>query len=410
MTQPPEIVIDQKRLDSLCEQWRAQGRFVFDTEFIRDETYDAALCLIQVTTGENVILIDPTVGLDVAVFWSLVTDPNVVTIVHAGKEDFDVCLRMTGEPPRNVFDVQIAAGLVGLHYPLSLTRLVEQMLQKRIAKGQTMTDWLRRPLTEDQIRYAVEDVVYLPRIYELLVTELRRRGRESWAHEEFRRFEDPQFYKPPVQERAYKLKGTTRLDGVGLAVLTKLIEWRERWAKEKNRPIRALIRDDVLVEIARRRPTDAGSIQVLRGFPQSKNPKIVREVLDLVKAGMATPRSEQPPVVEIREESPMEKAMVDLLSAVVRAICFEEGIATELLGTTQRIREFLDAANAQKTDAVLMAGWRGEFIGRRLSDLLAGRSEIHLSGWPDHPELAVVAHGGNQSSQHGDRDCRHCAG
>lgn len=392
MTHPSEIVTDQKRLETLCTEWRARGAFVFDTEFIRDDTYDAALCLIQVTTGDGVVLIDPTAGLDVAVFWSLVTDPNVVTIVHAGKEDFDVCLRMTGEPPRNVFDVQIAAGFVGLHYPLSLIRLVEQTLQKRIAKGQTMTDWLRRPLTADQIRYAVEDVMYLPRVYELLVGELRNRGREEWAQEEFRRFEDPQFYKPPVQERVHKLKGTTRLDGVGLAVLAKLIEWRDRWAKEKNRPIRALIRDDVLVEIARRRPTDAGSIQVLRGFPQSKNPKTVREVLELVKAGMATPRSEQPPVQEFREESAMEKATVDLLSAVVRAICFEEGVATELVGTTQRIREFLDETQAGGNAAVLMNGWRGEFIGRRLSDLLSGKSELHLSGWPNQPQLTIVTH------------------
>lgn len=389
--QPSEIVIDQKRLDELCGQWRAAGKFVFDTEFIRDDTYDAALCLIQVTTGNGVTLVDPTAGLDVGVFWELVTDPRIVTIVHAGKEDFDVCLRMTGKPPRNVFDVQIAAGFVGLHYPLSLVRLVEQMLNKRIAKGQTMTDWLRRPLTADQIHYAVEDVVYLPRIYELLVEQLQGRGRMEWAREEFLRFEDPQFYRPPVQERVHKLKGTARLDGPGLAVLTKLIEWRERWAKEKNRPIRALIRDDVLVEIARRRPTDAGSIQVLRGFPQSKNPKIVREVLEMVKAGLAMPRNEQPAVAEPRDESPMTKATVDLLSAVVRAICFEEGVATELVGTTQKIREFLDATRSEDAGPVsLLAGWRNEFIGQRLEALLSGRSELHLSGWPNEPRLTIV--------------------
>lgn len=389
--QPSEIVVEQKRLEELCATWRAAGKFVFDTEFIRDDTYDAALCLIQVTTGDGVILVDPTAGLDVGVFWALVSDPNVVTIVHAGKEDFDVCLRMTGEPPRNVFDVQIAAGMVGLHYPLSLVRLVEQTVHRRIAKGQTMTDWLRRPLTADQIRYAVEDVAYLPRVYDLLVAELAKRGRTKWAEEEFRRFEDPQFYRPPVQERVFKLKGTTRLDGIGLAILTKLINWRDRWAKEKNRPIRALIRDDVLVEIARRRPTDAGSIQVLRGFPQAKNPKIVREVLDLVNAGLATPRSEQPPTAEVREDSPMAKAMVDLLSAVVRAICFEEGVATELVGTTQRIRDFLDAMQSDNPgETQLATGWRGEFIGRRLTDLLGGKSELHVSGWPESPQLTVV--------------------
>lgn len=389
--QPPEIVVEQKRLEQLCSAWRTAGKFVFDTEFIRDDTYDAVLCLIQVTTGGGVTLVDPTAGLDVGVFWELVTDPNIVTIVHAGKEDFDVCLRMTGRPPRNVFDVQIAAGFVGLHYPLSLVRLVEQTLNRRITKGQTMTDWLRRPLTADQIHYAVEDVAYLPAIHELLVEQLRQRGRLNWAREEFLRFEDPQFYKPPVQERVYKLKGTAKLDGPGLAVLAKLIEWRDRWAKEKNRPIRALIRDDVLVEIARRRPADVGSIQVLRGFPQSKNPKIVREVLEMVKAGLAMPRNEQPAAAEPRDESPMTKATVDLLSAVIRAICFEEGVAMELVGTTQKIREFLDAIRTEnKETASLFSGWRNDFIGRRLAALLSGRSELHLSGWPDEPRLTIV--------------------
>jgi len=139
----PELVTKQERLESLCRRWRRAGRFAFDTEFIRDDTDTATLCLVQVTLDSDVVLIDPTGKLEVAPFWELVTDKAVQTIVHAGKEDFEVCLRATGQPPRNVFDVQIAAGFVGLGYPLSLARRVNQALHQRIAKGQTLTDWLR---------------------------------------------------------------------------------------------------------------------------------------------------------------------------------------------------------------------------------------------------------------------------
>ena len=131
----PEFVTDQVRLETLCRRWRLAGRFAFDTEFIRDDTYDANLCLIQVSLNGEVVLLDPTAELDLGPFWKLVTDKTVQTIVHAGKEDFEVCLRATGKPPRNIFDVQIAAGFVGFGYPLSLSRLVSVALHRRITKG-----------------------------------------------------------------------------------------------------------------------------------------------------------------------------------------------------------------------------------------------------------------------------------
>jgi ribonuclease D len=391
--QSPEIIVDQAELDAHCARWRKAGRFAFDTEFIRDDTYDAQLCLIQATDGDAVVLIDPTVGLDLTGFWALVTDPGVTAIVHAGKEDFELCLRRTGLPPRNVFDVQIAAGFAGHGYPLSLSRLVEQTLHRRIAKAQTLTDWLRRPLTREQLRYAVEDVAHLVEIHGRLTEKLRQRGRLAWALEEFEKFENPEYYRPPVQERLFKLKGSRKLDGLGLVVLERLIEWRDRWAQERNRPTRALMRDDVLVEIARRRPSDAADLAVLRGFHQAKNPKVVEALLAVMREARATPRSQWPTPAEYREETPMMKATVEILSAVTRAICLEEELSHELVGSTQRLRELIDHQNGDtRTAPPLLVGWRAEFIGKRLIDVLEGRSELHFSGWPDNPRLEVVTH------------------
>ncbi|MGE0479678.1 MAG: ribonuclease D [Phycisphaerae bacterium] len=391
--EPGELIIDQPTLEACCRRWRELGCFAFDTEFIRDETYDAALCLIQVSADGEVVLIDPTADIDVGVFWALVTDPAVTTIVHAGKEDFDVCLRMTGKPPRNVFDVQLAAGLVGYHYPLSLTRLVEQALGQRISKAQTLTDWLRRPLTAEQIRYAIDDVAHLPRIQEHLAERLEKAGRRAWAREEFQRFEDAAYYKPPTQDRVARIKGTKRLDGPGLVALELLIEWRDRWAQEKNRPVRALIRDDVIVEIARRRPREPTELQVLRGFPQSRNPKIINEVLAIIEKARQTPRDQWPAVHEPVEYAPMIRATLDLLSAVMRALCDEHGVSVDLVGSAQRLRELIDHdLGLTRETPALLSGWRGKFIGEPLRDLLRGRSELRFSGWPKEPLIEVVTH------------------
>lgn len=392
---PPCIISDQARLEEYCRRWRGDGRFAFDTEFIRDDTYDAVLCLVQVCDAREVVLIDPTGDIDIARFWELVCDPALVKIVHAGKEDFDVCMTHTGAAPRNVFDVQIAAGFVGIGYPMSLARLVQHVLGRRLSKGQTLTDWLRRPLTAQQLRYAVDDVRFLPELHARLSGMLAERRREPWAREEFDRFENPQFYQRPVADRLGRVKGASRLDARGLALLERLVAWRDRWAQERNRPARAMMRDDVMVEIARRRPREASDLEVMRGFHQSRQPKIVGEVLRLVEEAHALPDSALPqPAVHV-EESQMERAAVDLLSAAARAICFEEGISHELFGSAQRLRELLKYSRERAAEVpALLRGWRGEFVGQRLLELLEGRCELHFSGWPDNPRLEAVRRAG----------------
>ena len=390
-----EIVTSPDRLADLCESWRAAGSFAFDTEFIRDETFDAQLCLLQVACGNEFVLVDPLDGLDLAPFWELVVDPALTTIVHAGKEDFEICLRESGSPPRNIFDVQIAAGFVSVGYPLSLSRLVDAVVSTKVTKGQTMTDWARRPLTDEQIQYAIDDVRYLPRVYEKLTEKLRKARRTTWAKEEFSRFESAELYKPPPEDRLFKLKGAKKLEGVSLAVLARLIEWRDAWAARKNRPIRSLCRDDVLVEIARRKPKRASQLEVLRGFSQARNKQVVAELLTLVEEAIKTPRADWPQAHVTREETPMMRAVTDILSAVLRANCYTHGVAQELVGSTQRLRELVDySLKAIDGTPPLLNGWRAKFIGQKLLDLLDGDSEIHLTGWPKKPRVRVITSNG----------------
>lgn len=391
MKSPTHLIADQATVDELCRQWRQAGTFAFDTEFIRDDTFEATLCLIQVACDGQVWLIDPLAGIDVKDFWQLVTDPAILKIVHAGKEDLDVCVTATGQMPRNVFDVQIAAGFVGLGYPLSLLRLAQATVHKRIAKGATLTDWARRPLTEEQFHYAVDDVAHLPAIHRHLEKQLDALGRAAWAREEFARFESPDLYQIAPEDRVAKMKGTRGFDGLSLLVLRRLVEWRENWAREKNRPIRAMMRDDILVEIAKRRPIRADQLEVLRGFPQARNPRIIGEILEIIQNAKAAPLESRPPAVEIQEESPMVRVVVDLLGAVLRATCVAENMEADLVATNQRLRDLLEYHEKKKqTPPALMTGWRRIFIGDRLIEVLEGRMELHLADWPHAPVLKLA--------------------
>lgn len=391
MRQPVQMIDTAQDLSRCCQAWRELGRFAFDTEFIRDETYDARLCLIQVADANGVTLIDPAEGLDTTPFWELVLDPSIRVIVHAGKEDFDLCVRLTGKPPRNVFDVQVAAGFVGVGYPMSLVRLVAALTNHRIAKGSTLTDWMRRPLTDDQLRYAVEDVSYLLEMADKLEGMLGSLNRAAWAAEEMLRLEDAEHYRPPVAERLHKFRGMKGLDSLGLAVLQRLIEWRDKWAQEKNRPIRAMMRDDILVEIARRRPTKAQQLEVLRGFPQAKNPRVIQQILDLVAETAKSPKSSWPQVEQVREESPMERAAVDLLAGYLRATCDIEKMEYELVGGAQRLRDMLDFLRGGTSERpIVLTGWREQFAGARLRALLEGRAQVRLVGWPDDLRLSTA--------------------
>lgn len=391
MTAPPALITEQRQVDALCGKLSDAGEFAFDTEFIRDDTFEARLCLIQVSTGNEVQLIDPTAEVDVSEFWRLVTDPSLLKIVHAGKEDFDVCVTACGQPPRNVFDVQIAAGFVGLGYPLSLLRLAAATVHKRIAKGATLTDWLRRPLTEEQLHYAVDDVAHLPAIRQRLQDQLDQLGRAAWAAEEFLRFENLEHYRIAPEDRVAKMKGTRGFDGLSLLVLRRLVDWRENWAREKNRPIRAMMRDDILVEIAKRRPTRPEQLQVLRGFPQARNPRIIGEILEIIQASKTAPVEMRPIATEVTEELPMTRVVVDLLGAVLRATCVAEQMEPDLVATNQRLRDLLAYHERQSGDQpLLLTGWRKKFIGDRLLDVVEGRMKLHLDGWPKEPLLILA--------------------
>jgi ribonuclease D len=390
MAQVP-VVTSAEGLDAVCDHVRATGRFGFDTEFIKEETFEPVVCLMQVATDAQTVLVDPlTDRLDVTPLWSLVADEGIEVIVHAGGEDLGLCYRALGRPPARVFDVQIAAGLVGMDYPLSLTRLVRAALGVRLPKSQTLTDWRRRPLSETQKRYAAEDVAYLPAIHRVVNERLSRLGRRPWAAEEFAKLESAEAYAFQRDATLGRIKGIGSLDGRRLAIARELVAERDALAKQLNRPARAVLRDHLLVEIARHGWTDTRQIRSLRGI--QLNNRSLRRLVEAVRRAPALSADPLPAGTPPPGETPEEAVLIALATAVIRAHCLKSDLAFPLVTTKRQIRAWVvEHVRGQASDSPpsLSRGWRGEVFAPLLEQVLSGAASIRLTEGPTCPKLEV---------------------
>ena len=362
-----EIITHPEDLTACCAELAKCTCLGFDTEFVGEDTYHPSLCLVQVATLDCLYLIDPLTTGPLDAFWQLIVDPARVVVVHAGREEVRLCRLWTGHTPGNLFDLQLAAGLLGLAYPLGYGTLINQVLGVQMTKGETLTEWRHRPLTSGQIRYAFDDVRYLLPVWQRLSARLEEKGRTEWAREEFARLAINAAPEEPVQERWRKLRGLGSLDRRRLAIVQALYNWREETAAKTNRPTRAIIRDDLIVEIARRNPMRERDLQVVRGLP--------RRDLDAILQTVAEARSlpiEQCPAVCGREQDPPQVGLItNVLMAVLGDVCARRNLAPNLVASTNDVKLLLRARLAGQSlpaESLLMAGWRSIHI---LPDLLA---------------------------------------
>jgi ribonuclease D len=365
------LVTEPEQLASCVADLTACGRFGLDTEFIGEKSYHPHLCLVQVATKDALYLIDPLSAGPLDSFWQVVVDPASEVIVHAGREEIRLCCLACGKPPANLVDLQLVAGLVGLPYPLSHGNLVKEVLSVAISKGETLTEWAKRPLTRSQIRYAFDDVRYLLPIWKKLSARLDKHGRREWAREECDRLisvaRPHVLTEGLVSEKWRKLRGVGGLDRRRLAMVRELFVWREESAASKNRPARTIVRDDLLVEIARRGPTQERDLDVIRGLPK----RDFGAIIEAVQRGRDLPLEECPPVAERDQDPPQVLMVTGIMMAVLADLCAKQQLAANLVGATQDVK-LLVRARWQKADlpadSQLTRGWRKQHI---LPDLLA---------------------------------------
>ncbi len=374
-----EIITETAALDDLIHRVERHGWFAFDTEFVGEDQHRPEVCLIQVATAEaTCYLIDPLCGLDVRPFWKLVADDRILVIVHAGGEDVAVCQRELQRPATHVFDLQIAAGMVGHGYPVSLSRLAKMTTRRKIHKSQTLSDWRKRPLTAEQVEYAVEDVVCLRPMYDRIHRRLVSLGREAWTDAECDKLCHSAGGDESEVQKLKRLRGAGGLSRRELAIAHSLLDARETLAAKYNRPARTILKDHLLIEIAKRGWTDVKRIQSIRGI--NVGAAGIRFLAESVQTGKDVP-SEQWPELPSQEDAPHEEVLLSLLAAVLRDYCNRSDLAFSLVGKKQDLRSLVRThtrGEKEPADHPLASGWRKEAVGELLGSILAGERSIRV--------------------------------
>jgi ribonuclease D len=375
---------DEEAMRRIADDARAEGIIALDTEFMREKTYYARLCLVQVCVGDQAWIIDPFEVADMSPLLEVLLDPHVVKVLHAGGQDMEIMTQLAGSPPVPVFDTQIAATLAGFPSQVGYARLVKDLFDVDIDKSDTYTDWSRRPLTPAQIEYALADVRYLPGAYAELRMRLERDGRLTWVEADLARLSDPATYADEPEQQWKRIKRASSLSRRQMGVLQAVTAWREREAQRRDLPRRWVVVDDTLIEVARRQPSDVAGLSSLRGL----NPRALGDggtgLLDAVKQGLALPESELPRLARRNRAVVDIEGVVELMGALVRVRASDHGVAVQLLATRADLERL---ASGERDDSPLLTGWRKALIGDDLVELLDGRLALRVADGKVVPEV-----------------------
>ncbi len=355
---------------------RAEPVVGFDTEFVGESTYEPQLCLVQISAGDRIFVIDPLAKLDLRDFWQALTEPDREVIALAARQELLFCLRYAGRAPHRVFDPQIAAGLVGYGYPLSHTNMLQRVMDVRVIGGETFTDWRKRPLTPSQLRYAAEDVRYLLPLRLSLLARARELDREIWVDLECGRLVH-RVVQGQDEERWFRVSGAGRLNRRELAVLREVWSWREMVARGQDSPPRRVLTDDLMMQIVRRKPQSTNDLLQLRGTDRLR--RDADAIVAAVAKGLRTPAADLPMPIS-RDDPPQVQVLGQLASIVTNSLAAQQQVDVALLATTSDLHDIVRwhlKLTEERPD--VLEGWRGEILGRPLLDLLEGRSTIRVA-------------------------------
>jgi len=385
-----ELIEDAAALEDLVEHLRSAGSFAYDTEFIGEASYWPKLCLIQVATPQRVAVIDAMAGLDLEPVWALVADPAVRTIVHAGAQDLEPLARHLERAPVSVFDTQIAAGFIALPYPLSLARLVEALLGFKLAKGLTFTSWDERPLSTAHLRYAADDVRYLPAVHAAMAERLEAWGHADRAEQEFAELCERARTGFDALAQAQRFKGWRSLTGRQRAVLRELVALRDEGARQQDVPPRAYLKDEVLMELTRRPVRSQQQLRQVRGLPRPVRQVAGDRIVEAIGRGLDTPHDQRPPADRKAEPGPEEAFHAEGLWAAVQTWCHGRGIHPALVATRAQMMTYYRSMMNPQVEAPerLSIGWRAELLESLLARLRDERGGLRLNWTGDRVEIA----------------------
>jgi ribonuclease D len=367
----------------LAARARATGRLGIDTEFMGEGRYRSLLCLVQVAVeeadGVRVEVLDPlTQDLDPAPLADVLADPDVQVIMHAGRQDVALLRREWRTEVNAIFDTQVAAGFAGLRAQLGYEALLHEMVGVRLRKSASFTRWDARPLSDEQLGYAREDVLHLIEVAEALQGALAERGRLEWALEECRVLEGASDEREP-DTVFNRLPRVNSLDPGQRAVAYELVRWRDATARESDRPVPSILADATLVEVAKRRPASLERLAQIRGLNEGTLRRRGKAIIAAVERGRereAIPvDGERPPPIDAADAP-----LIALGEALVRARAAESELAYELIAARADLQRIVTAVrlDGRDPDVRTLQGWRREVVGGELLELLRGRRTLRV--------------------------------
>lgn len=376
------FVASFEELKRLVESMKGAPVLAVDTEFHREKTYRAKLCLIQLATEEVNAIVDPLAIHDLSPLAELLDDENTVKIFHAGDQDVEIIIENIGVAPHPVFDTQIAAGLLGHPMQMGYGALVKTYCGVSLPKTDSYTDWTRRPLSDTQLDYAIDDVLYLPGIYRTMMQQLEETGRLEWLAEEFSQLADPATYRVDIDNCWRRLKRVNGLSRKQLAVAQAVAAWREESAIRRNVPRRWVLTDEFVVEIARRVPRSREQLFEVRGLKDRLPNRAADEILARVENALDADPETWPRPKRRPGGAKNVDAIVELMNALMRLRATESGVAVQYLASHDDLTQ---VARGEGEDLDILKGWRRELVGQELLDLIDGKILLGIEG----DELAV---------------------
>jgi ribonuclease D len=369
-------------LAAFCSRAKAHSFVTVDTEFLRERTYYAQLCLVQMALPEDGddagALIDTLAeGIDLTPLFELMADTSVVKVFHAARQDLEIFWTMGRVIPEPLFDTQVAAMVCGYGEQVGYETLVRKIAKAELDKSSRFTDWSRRPLTPKQKAYALADVTHLRDIYLSLKKRLEETGRQQWVEEEMSILRSPSTYEVKPQDAWRRLK-TRTTSGRFLAIARELAEWRESEAQSRDVPRNRLIKDDALLEVASNRPRSIEDLSKSRLLlREARKGASAEGILAAVQRGMDCPEDQLPKVQPQKRQVPISPALSDLLRVLLKAKSERAGVAQKLIATSAD----LDAlASDPEGDHLVLKGWRRDIFGGDALDLIAGKIALGVKG------------------------------
>ena len=365
-------------LETFCAKVRGRDFVAVDTEFMRETTYWPKLCLIQAATPDAEAVIDPLAdGIDLSPFLEILRDPSITKVFHAARQDVEIFNNLNAIPA-SLFDTQVAAMAAGYGEQIAYDALVRNMLKIELDKSSRFTDWARRPLTDNQLTYALADVTHLAALYPRLRARLETEGRLAWVADEMTSLCDPALYDVSPENAWRRLKPRKQTARY-LSVYRAVAGWRERTAQLRDQPRSRILKDDAIDELASQAPTDAGQMERLRSVPKGfAGSRFGPELLDTIREALRDPEASAPVIEKTRApHNPAAGAVVELLKVLLKARAEDAGVASKLIATVSDLEQIAQDDNA---DTPALTGWRKEAFGADALRLKRGELALVLDG------------------------------